>query len=113
MIDFILYLLLTSGWIWGFHALFQEGHILESVADWWFKDLSPDNHFIDKAREWLGKPLFACAACMSSIHGTISYFIFLYKDFGIWLWPVFCIVLCGLNFVIIKLTTKERIIVDE
>lgn len=119
MIDFILYILLTSGWIWGFHCLFQEGHVLEFVSDWWFQekdgyDYSPELTEVQlKVREYIAKPIFGCAACMSSLHGTISYFIFAYKDFGLWLWLVFCMVLCGFNFIIIKLTTKERIIVDE
>jgi hypothetical protein len=119
MIEFILYVLITSGWIWGFHCLFQEDHIFEFVADWWYKDdeeknYSPEPSELElKVREYIAKPIFGCAACMASIHGTISYFLFVYRDFGFWLWPVFCIVLCGLNFVIIKLTTKERIIVEE
>jgi hypothetical protein len=103
MINFILYVVVTSGWIWGVNCLFSENHIFEKAGDWIHENLP----------EWIYKPTIGCAACMSSIHGTISYFIFAYKDFGLWLWPVFCIVLCGLNFVIIKLTTKERIIVDE
>lgn len=116
MVDFILCVLLTSGWIWGFHALFQEGHILEFVSDWWFSEDHDPQELTEsqlKIRDYIAKPIFGCAACMASLHGTISYFIFAYKDFGLWLWPVFCIVLCGFNFVIIKLTTKERIIVDE
>lgn len=103
MIEFILYLLLTSGWIWGINCIFSKDHVFEKAGDWM------DDHW----PEWVNKPLWACAACQSSIHGTLSYFIFLYKDFGFWMWPVFCIVLCGLNYLLIKLTTKERIIVDE
>lgn len=101
MIEFILYILLTSGWIWGVNCLFSEDHIFEKAGDLVNENLP----------EWIYKPTIGCAACMASVHGTISYFIFAYKDFGLWLWPVFCVVLCGLNYVIIKLTSNKREIV--
>ena len=101
MVDFLLYILFTSLWIWGFRCLFSEGMALDIVGDW----------LEDSYSEWITKPLFGCTACMSSVHGTISYFVFV--NTGIWLWPVFCVCVCGLNFIIVKLTSKERVIIDE
>lgn len=109
MTEFIQYLLLTSAWIWGVNCLFSEDHIFEKAGDWVF----------DNMPEWVYKPTIGCAACMSSIHGTIAYFI-LFDRNAVYLrsvyvlqWWAFCICLCGLNFLLIKFTSKERIIKDE
>lgn len=101
MIDFLLLILCTMLWIQGFNCLFSEGHLLEKVGDWMFGNLP----------EVIYKPTVGCPMCMSSLHGTVAYLIF--ANTGIYLWPVFCICLCGLNYVISKFTTKERIIIDD
>lgn len=117
MIDFILLLILTSLWIFGFRALFQEGMILEKVGDKLWGD---DGGFIKGVNykkikgilpEWLCKPLFQCPPCMSSIHGTYSYFMFfnhasLSNTDTVCLWVVFCITLCGLNYLITKIVLE-------
>jgi len=101
MNEFIAFLLLNSLWIWGVRCLFSKGMALDTVGDW----------LEDSYSKWITKPLFGCAPCMSSIHGTIGYFIFVNQ--GIELWPLYCFCLCGLNFIIVKLTSKERIIIGE
>jgi len=100
---FIFYMVLTTLWIWGINCIFSEGHLLEKVGDW----------IDENMQEWFYKPTVGCPACMSSLHGTLAYFIFAYRDFGLLMWPVFCIALCGLNYLLIKLTSKERTLVDE
>lgn len=113
MIDFVFYLFTTSAAIWGFHILFQEGHIFEKFAEW-FIESDEGNQ---KKRAWIAKPLFDCPICMSSIHGLLWFFIglpvFFHDALPIRLLIPFLLCLCGLNTVIAKLTTKERIIVDE
>lgn len=81
--------------------LFNEGMILGKPGEWMKLRLP----------EWLHKPLFSCPACMSSIYGTIGYFVGVRGD--VFLWPVYCICLCGLNYLLAKLTSKELIIIDE
>jgi len=97
----IEFLILNSFWIYGVNCLFSEDYILEKWGDWMEENLP----------KWIYKPTVGCASCMASFHGTAGYFIFVNEGFLIW--PIYCVCLCGLNFVIIKLTTKERIIVEE
>jgi hypothetical protein len=96
MVDFILYLFLNSLFIWGVHALFSEGHILEKAGDW----------MTEKLPSWITMPLFDCPACQSSLYGTLGYFLFVNQD--VLLWPLYCLCLCGFNFIIIKLTSRKR-----
>lgn len=93
MIDFILLLVLTSTWCFGFRALFQPDMILEKVGDWMW----------DKS-EFVSKPLFQCPPCMASIHGSIAFILF--NDFFILQWIAFCICLCGLNYLITKIALE-------
>lgn len=92
--------------IWCIHILFQEDHLLEK----------PGKTITARVGEYWSKPLINCPICMSSVWGTIGFFA-LDWVFGVHLpWRqfipfVFC--LCGLNTIISKLTSKERIIVDE
>jgi hypothetical protein len=107
MTEFILYVVIASAWIWGFNALFQEGHVFEKAGDW----------MDDNLPWWVNKPIWSCAACQSSVHGLLWFFIGLplcfHDALPIRMLIPFLICLCGVNFVIIKLTTKERIIIDE
>ena len=67
--------------------------------------------------EWVYKPTVGCAACMASVHGLLWFFIGFPIGFGeymqIRLLIPFLISLCGFNFLLIKLTSKERIIVED
>lgn len=107
MIELFLGLLFTALWIWGVHCLFQPDHLLEKWGDW-IDDNTPD---------WIYKPTVGCPACMSSVHGILWFIVGLPVCFDMYM-PIrllipFLIALCGFNFVIIKFTTKERIIVEE
>lgn len=98
---------ISALWIWGVNCLFSKDHLLEKQGNW-MRDYLP---------EWIYKPAVGCAACMSSIHGIIWFWIGLPICFNVHL-PIIALIpflmsLCGFNFVIIKLTTKERVIVDE
>jgi len=90
MVDFILLLILTSLWIWGFHGFFQ------------LNDFFTGKYSRFELPIFIRKPLFDCPPCMSSIHGTISYFLFTdYPSYhAITLWIAFCFCLCGLNYII-------------
>lgn len=88
MKEWILYLILNSLWIWGFHALFAKEMILERVGDW----------LCDRLPEWITRPVFDCPTCQSSIHGTLVYFLFV--NTGLLMWPVYCVCLCGLNYLL-------------
>ena len=106
MIQFLLSLLPVSLGIWCIHILFQKDMIFEKAGNWIEKKLG----------EYWSKPVVSCPICMSSVWGLIGFFAIRYF-FNVDL-PykqivpfVFC--LCGLNTLLSKLTTKERIIVDE
>lgn len=105
MTTFLLSLLPVCLGIWAIHILFQEKHMLEKQGKW----------ITDKVGEYWSKPLINCAICMSSFWGIIGFFslaIFgVYHPIKLLIPYVFC--LCGLNVIISKLVTKERIIVDE
>lgn len=106
MTTFLLSLLPVSLGIWAIHILFQKEQLFEKQGEWIENKLG---------KKW-SKPVVHCPVCMSSAWGLIGFFSIRYF-FGIDLpWRqlipfIFC--LCGLNTIISKLTTKERIIVDE
>jgi hypothetical protein len=103
MIQFLLSLLPVSLGMWCIHILFQEGHLLEKVGDWM------DEHWSEK----INKPLWACPICMSSVWGLIGFFALDYLfgiHHGIKLLIPFIFCLCGLNTIILNLTSKKRII---
>lgn len=81
--------LLTVAWIWGVNALFKEPFILYKVGE-----------VLDTALpKWVSKPLFLCPPCMSSFHGTLMYII-LFKVHDIPTWVIFCVCVCGINFLL-------------
>jgi hypothetical protein len=99
MIVFIALLFLACLWIWGLRCVFSEGYILERAGLW----------YESRVPEWLYKPTLGCAACMSSVHGSLWYWtwgIVLLPDYGIWIrlfvWGCFCVCLCGLNFILLE-----------
>lgn len=107
MTTFLLSLVPASLFIYAVNILFQDDHLLEKRGEW------ARNNW----PEWVTKPLFDCAICMSSIWGSAWFFIGLVIGFDLmlpiklWIPYVFC--LCGLNTIINKLTSKERVIIDE
>lgn len=116
--DFVFYLFVTTTAIWGFHILFQDGHFLEGLAKWFVEGETEDRYYgPNKRRAMIAKPLFDCPICMSSLHGILWFFIglplFFNDALSIRLLIPFLLCLCGINTIISKLTTKERVIVDE
>jgi hypothetical protein len=90
-------LIYASLFIWGIKCLFSEGFIF----------------YFDKSHwpSWVKKPLLTCPPCMSSVYGTLW---FLYMETGgVMAWVQFCVMLCGLNYFITQLISKERIIIEE
>lgn len=83
ILQFIAFLIVSSLWIWGIHGFFQLTGFSDSFN--WLPS-------------WITKPLWDCPPCESSVHGTAIFFIF--TNFDFMLWPVFCICLCGLNYII-------------
>lgn len=103
MIQFLLSLIPVSLGIWCIHILFQEGHLLEEAGDWM------DNNWPEK----VNKPLWNCPICMSSVYGLIGFFaidFFFDVHHHIKLLIPFIMCLCGLNTIILNLTSKKRII---
>jgi len=94
MIELLLLLFLGVAWTWGVKCLFSDNMLLESIAV----------QARMKLPGYVTKPLFDCPPCMASIHGTLIYFA-LYGG-NIWLWGLYCVMLCGLNY-ILKLNLFE------
>lgn len=106
MTTFLISLIPACLFIHAVHILFQEGHILEKQGEW----------ITNRLGEKWSKPLINCSICMSSAWGAFC-FVAIDYFFGVHL-PIkqlipYMLCLCGLNTIISKLTTKERIIVDE
>lgn len=106
MTTFLLSLLPVSLGIWCIHILFQPDHLLDEQGQWITNKLG---------KKW-SKPVINCPICQSSLWGIVGFFAVQ------WLFEVtlhikllipFVFCLCGLNTIISKLTSKERIIVDE
>lgn len=88
-------LLIGVFWIWGVKALFLPQFIFGKIG-LWIESRSP---------VWLIKPLYTCPTCMASVHGTLVFILFNPGPFWdypspLWQWPIFCVCLAGLNFII-------------
>lgn len=106
MTTFLLSLLPVSFGIWAIYILFQEDHLMKTPGKWITKKLG----------EYWSKPIINCPVCMSSFWGTIGFFSIRYffgVDLPLRQYFPFLMCLCGLNLLLSKLTTKERVIVDE
>lgn len=93
MTDFIQAIFITSLFIFGLNCLFSEGYLFHKAGEWMAENM----------HEWLYKPLIGCSVCMASIWGSLVYLSVFVYEFGLWLWPVFCICLCGFNYMILRL----------
>jgi hypothetical protein len=107
MTTFLTSLLPASLFIFAVHILFQEGHLFEQAGK--------------KITQFLGekwsKPVINCPICQSSVWGTLWFFLGLNVAFDIEyhfkLWFPYVMCLCGLNFIINKLISKEVTIKSE
>lgn len=93
MVEFIELLFITSLWIWGVNGFFELTKF--EILFRGYEGIPPKIPM----PLWLQKPLFGCPPCMGSIHGTFAFILF-HHDLNIWLWPIFCFCLCGLNYII-------------
>lgn len=90
--NLILIFLGSSFWCFGVHVVvknFLYEIDIDIYAKW------------DDLKRWtkiIIKPLFACPYCAASFHGTIIYFVWVNE--GLFYWPVFCICLCGFNYLL-------------
>lgn len=87
MNEFLQLTVITSIWIWGVFALFDEGNLLWGVRKVCEATLGTT----------ICKPIFCCPYCMASIHGGLIglyYYGFQIEVIAL----VFCV--CGLNFII-------------
>lgn len=88
MIDFFVYLFIGVFWIWGINCLFSYGYIFEPIG-----------MILERLiGSWACKPIFHCPPCMSSLHGTAIFFIFvdLHWHYSF----LFVVCLTGINFII-------------
>jgi hypothetical protein len=83
-IEFILVTLITVTWIWGFEYTFKEGEVFGRPGQWMRANLP----------EWVLKPTIDCKYCMSSVHGTAFFLLFL-REYPWWMWVMFLFCLCG------------------
>lgn len=94
MMDFIQALIIGAAWCIGFSVVIRkvvfEEIIGYNIDDRWDEVIRP--------MKLLMKPVFACPACMASLHGSAIFFILLYPVTGILPWIPFCICLCGVNY---------------
>lgn len=97
-----VWLVIAAFWCIGFMIVVRKLILKEAMGieldDIW--DILP------KWKQRLFKPLFACPACMASVHGTIIYLVFVAPFIGYLHWIPFCIVLCGLNFFLSQFFTE-------
>lgn len=92
--------------IWAIYIIFQKDQIFEKAGDW----------LKEKLGDYWSKPVAMCPICMSSVWGLIGFFairFFFNVDLPYKQIIPFIFCLCGLNTIISKLVTKERIIVEE
>jgi hypothetical protein len=93
MIDlyFLMVMTVAFAWCWGFAFSFRKGEVLGKPGEWMRTNLY----------EWFTKPTFDCPFCMSSVHGSIFFWIFL-NDYPIIMWPIFVVCLTGWGAIIDK-----------
>lgn len=115
MTTFLLSLLPVSLGIWCIHIIFQEDEIFGKIGEKIRGPRTEGDEPLTKREYWL-KPVFDCPKCMSSLWGLIGFFAIRYffnVDLPLKQLIPFIMCQCGLNLLISKLTTKERIIVEE
>lgn len=98
MNDYVIWILLTSFWCWGFHNAFEDGQILYKVHVWL-------SHWVPYN---LLKPLISCPICMTSVHGTFWYW-YSQDNYSFLTWIMFIVASSGLNYVIYNLFPHSEI----
>jgi len=93
MTDYLIWILLTSLWCWGFHNAFEPDEIFGKIGDW----------LRSKISEQVLKPFIGCPICMPSVHGTFIYLHACQGDYSVTGWLMFVVAASGLNYVIYNL----------
>lgn len=93
MTDFLVWLIISSFWIWGVHFCCRENQVLEILG----------NVIDNILPKWASKPLVRCPMCMASVHGTAIYLLSPLPYFW-YMHILFVVALCGLNDIIDGLT---------
>jgi len=90
MIDLYYFMVMAVAlfWIWGFNYLFKQGEIL----GW------PGDYLREKLPEWMITPLIECPYCMSSVHGTGFFILFLW-GYPWYMWLFFIVCLTGASVI--------------
>jgi hypothetical protein len=87
--QYLIWIILTSFWCWGFHNAFEPGELFGKIGDC----------MREKFTEFQLKPIIGCPICMSSIHGTTWYFIS-QPVYSFTSWIMFIVAASGFNYVI-------------
>ncbi len=111
LVAFILFLLIQGLMINGVHYCCQgacvneinKGKVCNGNI---FYKINPS--FFERSKnKWWSFPIFSCVRCMSSLHGTLSYwplalwvFGFNYWQIAVWVVDMFCLI--GVNYWIYK-----------
>jgi hypothetical protein len=91
----LVYLILNALAIWGFFAATRKEELFNL-------EMAP-------LPEWLAKPLYNCPFCMSSVWGLAGFAFFInfppfigeLWGFDWWYMPIYCMQLCGINYLIL------------
>lgn len=94
MVEISLILVFNALFIFGVKVLFEEGNLLGKTGVFFERVIGT----------FWAKPLFLCPPCQSSVWGTIGFFLFVNLPF--YYWPLYCICLCGLNFILVRITSN-------
>jgi hypothetical protein len=107
MTTFLTSLLPASLFIFAVHILFQEGHLFEGAG----------KKITQALGERWSSPLINCPICMASVWGSLWFFLGLWFTFEVTfhvkLWIPYIMCLCGLNYLLNKLISKEVTIKSE
>lgn len=73
--------------------VFSEGMILEGPGSW----------IQEKLGEYWSKPILSCPPCMTSVWGTLFYFIYVSNDLSLFL--PYILAVGGLNYIVMNKIT--------
>lgn len=93
MNDLICIGFINALFIWGIFCLFDDEYLLDGVGKLIERTIGT----------FWSMPLFRCQSCMSSLWGMA--FFFSVKGF-LWIVIPYCICLCGLNYILVKIVYK-------
>lgn len=101
MLTLIGVFFLSAMWCFGFHTFMKN--LLIEAFDF---DINIQWELLPRWVKVALKPLFACPYCMASVHGTAIFFAFVLGYLPLIMWPVWCICLCGFNYLLSQFVTE-------